>query len=162
LRGRRRWLPTDDPGVVTGCSRTRSGERAAGGEARQILTMVRHGLAIVTVVNNDRQWGMSAHGQELIYGADKRVVTDLGATRYDLAAAGFGCHAEHVERPEDLVPALRRALAAGRPACVNVMTDPTVASPVTVAMVGAAAPATGQSGEGERVVMPYYKPLGEG
>jgi hypothetical protein len=94
--------------------------------------------------------------------ADKRVVTDLGATRYDLAAPGFGCHAEHVERPEDLVPALRRALAAGRPACVNVMTDPAVVSPVTVAMVGAAAPATGQSGEGERVVMPYYKPLGEG
>jgi thiamine pyrophosphate-dependent acetolactate synthase large subunit-like protein len=138
-----------------------TGDGSVGLNFAEFDTMVRHGLAIVTVVNNDQQWGMSAHGQELIYGAGRRVVTDLGPTRYDLAAAGFGCHAEHVERPDDLEPALRRALASGRPACVNVMTDPAVVSPLTVAMVGAAAPPA-PSSAGERVVMPYYKPLGEG
>jgi acetolactate synthase-1/2/3 large subunit len=89
------------------------------------------------------------------------VVTDLAPTRYDLAAAGFGCHAEHVERPDDLAPALRRALAAGRPACVNVMTDPAVVSPMTIAMLGAAAPTLEQGCESDRVVLPYYKPLDE-
>ncbi|MDP2953479.1 MAG: hypothetical protein Q8O76_09215, partial [Chloroflexota bacterium] len=33
---------------------------------------------------------------------------------------------ELVERPQDIGPALRRAFAAGRPACLNVLTDPSV------------------------------------
>ena len=36
----------------------------------------------------------------------------------------LGCHGELVERPEQLRPALERAFAAGRPALVNVLTDP--------------------------------------
>ena len=135
------------------------GDGSVGLNFAEFDTMVRHGLAIVTVVNNDAQWGMSAHGQDLIFGEGRRVVTDLAATRYDLAAAGFGCHAEHVETPADLAPALHRALAAGRPACVDVRTDPHVISPLTVAMVGAAAPADAKAPE--RVQMPYYRPLGE-
>jgi acetolactate synthase-1/2/3 large subunit len=43
-------------------------------------------------------------------------VTELAPTRYDLAAARFGCHAEHIEEPRDLVPALERALASGKAA----------------------------------------------
>src|SRR5262249_58295641 len=105
--------------------------------------------------------GVSGSGTDLIVGAGRRVVTDLGATRYDLAAAGFGCHAEHVERPDDLRPALARALAAGKPACVNVCTDRTVISPITIAMVGSAqvdSPAAAAGG----TVIPYYDNLDGG
>jgi acetolactate synthase-1/2/3 large subunit len=140
------------------------GDGAVGLNFSEFDTMVRHGLPIVTVVNNDRQWGMSAHGQDLIYGADRRVVTDLDPTRYDLAAQGFGCHAEHVVEPGDLRPALERALASGRPACVNVMTDPSVIAPITIAMVGAASADISGAPEGEsgqRVPMPYYADLEE-
>jgi thiamine pyrophosphate-dependent acetolactate synthase large subunit-like protein len=136
------------------------GDGSVGLNFAEFDTMVRHNLAIVTVVNNDSQWGMSAHGQDLIFGAGHRVVTDLGPTRYDLAAAGFGCHAEHVERPDELRPALERAFAAGKPACVNVCTDPAVISPVTIAMVGAAK-AEAPSAAGETVI-PYYDNLGNG
>jgi acetolactate synthase-1/2/3 large subunit len=117
------------------------GDGSVGLNFAEFDTMVRHELPIVVVVNNDQQWGMSAHGQDLIYGQGHRVATDLGATRYDLAAAGFGCHAEHVVEPAELVPALERALASGKPACVNVMTDPSVISPVTLALVGGASAA---------------------
>jgi acetolactate synthase-1/2/3 large subunit len=79
-------------------------------------------------------------------------VTALAPTRYDLAAAGFGCHAEHVERPDELVPALQRALASGRPACVNVMTDPSVIAPITQIMVSQATPKP----DDDKVRMPYY------
>ena len=48
------------------------------------------------------------------------VITDLAPTRYDLVAAGLGAHGELVERPEQLAPALERALAAGRPALLNI------------------------------------------
>jgi acetolactate synthase-1/2/3 large subunit len=86
------------------------------------------------------------------------MVTDLSATRYDLAAAGFGCYAEHVVEPAELAPALRRALDSGRPACVNVMTDPAVIAPVTLAMIGgprAQAPAE----QGGTIQIPYYDDL---
>jgi len=135
------------------------GDGSVGLNLAEFDTMVRHGLPVVTVVNNDAQWGMSAHGQDLLFGAGHRVVTDLGPTRYDLAAAGLGCHAEHVERPEDLRPALARAFAAGRPACVNVLTDPAVISPVTIAMVGGAAPGEAPPTEQGETVMPYYDNL---
>ena len=137
------------------------GDGSVGLNFAEFDTMVRHQLPIVTVVNNDRQWGMSAHGQDLIFGAGHRVVTDLAPTRYDLSAAGFGCHAEHVERPADLAPALNRALAAGRPACVNVMTDPSIIAPVTISLVGMAKSEASQLGESTRVQLPYYDDLEE-
>jgi acetolactate synthase-1/2/3 large subunit len=117
------------------------GDGAVGFNFAEFDTMVRHQLPVIVVVNNDQQWGMSAHGQDLIYGQGHRVATDLAATRYDLAAAGFGCHGEHVVEPGDLLPALERALASGKPACVNVMTDPSVISPVTLALVSGASEA---------------------
>ncbi|UCF76244.1 MAG: hypothetical protein JSU71_02735, partial [Betaproteobacteria bacterium] len=48
-------------------------------------------------------------------------------TRYDKMAEALGCHAEYVEQPQDIRPALQRAGAAARkgvPAVVNVKTDP--------------------------------------
>jgi acetolactate synthase-1/2/3 large subunit len=122
------------------------GDGSVGLNFAEFDSMVRHRLPVVVIINNDQQWGMSAHGQDLIYGHGRRVATDLAPTRYDLAAAGFGCHAEHVVEPEDLLPALERALASGRPACVNVMTDPAVISPVTMALVGGAS-AAGLTGD---------------
>jgi len=138
------------------------GDGSVGLNFAEFDTMVRHKLPIVTVVNNDQQWGMSAHGQDLIFGEGSRVVTNLSPTRYDLAAAGFGCHAEHVERPEDLAPALQRALASGKAACVNVMTDPSIIAPITIAMVGSAQSAE-KTGEGEKegIQIPYYADLEE-
>ena len=117
------------------------GDGAVGFNFAEFDTMVRHQLPVIVVVNNDKQWGMSAHGQDLIYGQGRRVVTDLANTRYDLAAAGFGCHPEHVVEPGDLIPALERALASGKPACVNVETDPSIISPVTMALLSGASEA---------------------
>jgi acetolactate synthase-1/2/3 large subunit len=135
------------------------GDGSVGLNFAEFDTMVRHGLEVVVVVNNDQIWGMSAHGQDLIYGAGKRVVTELAATRYDLAAAGFGCHAEHVVEPAELRPALERAFACGKPACVNVMTDPNVIAPVTRAMVGQPAAPKAKKVEAETVAIPYYDDL---
>ena len=133
------------------------GDGSVGLNFSEFDTMVRHGLPIVVVVNNDQQWGTSAHGQELLFGKDRRVVTDLAATRYDRAAEGFGCHGELVREPGELVPALERALASERPSCVNVMTDPAVIAPVTLAMLGMSgketAPQDSQSG---KISIPYY------
>ena len=131
------------------------GDGSVGLNFAEFDTMVRHRLAIVVVVNNDHQWGMSAHGQDLLYGKGRRVATELQPTRYDLAAAGFGCHGEHVEHADQLPAALERALSSGKPACVNVLTDPAVVSPVTMAMVGGGAQPESAASK-ERVQTPYY------
>jgi hypothetical protein len=51
------------------------------------------------------------------------------------------------------VPALQRALACGRPACVNVMTDPSVIHPITQMMVTGAVPKLEAD---DKIRMPYY------
>jgi acetolactate synthase-1/2/3 large subunit len=43
-------------------------------------------------------------------------------------AAALGCHAELVEQPDAIRPALERAAASGLPAVINVITDPSVES----------------------------------
>lgn len=129
------------------------GDGAVGFNFAEFDTMVRHQLPIVVVVNNDRRWGMSAHGQDLLWGPGNRVTTELRPTRYDLAAAGFGAHGEHVERLEELRPALERALRSGRPACVNVLTEATEIAAVTRRFIGAAA--EGPIGPTGRARIPY-------
>ena len=44
--------------------------------------------------------------------------------RYEKIMSAFGGHGEFVDRPEQLQPALRRAIASGKAACVNVQVDP--------------------------------------
>jgi acetolactate synthase-1/2/3 large subunit len=51
------------------------------------------------------------------------------ATRYDQIAEALGCHSELVTEPSELCGALDRAFSAGKPALVNVLTDPEVVYP---------------------------------
>jgi acetolactate synthase-1/2/3 large subunit len=65
---------------------------------------------------------------EFLYGYS--VAAELRPeTRYDTVVEALGGHGELVSRPDELKPALERALAAGKPALVNVLTDPSVVYP---------------------------------
>jgi acetolactate synthase-1/2/3 large subunit len=110
--------------------------------------MVRHGLPIVVVVVNNESWGMSLHGQQLLFGPETEVVTGLADTDYDRVAAAFGAHGVRVDRLADVAPAVRAALDHGGPACVNLAVSGEVAHPVTAAMLGV----VGAGG----TVLPYY------
>jgi len=125
------------------------GDGSAGLNIAEFDTAVRHNIPIVVVVNNDQGWGMIRHGQRARYGNDRVVGAELGPTRYDQVAAGFGAHAEFVTAADQIRPAIERALASGKPACVNVMTDPNQPHPTSIAM----ARPTVQDGE---VDLPYY------
>jgi acetolactate synthase-1/2/3 large subunit len=82
-------------------------------------TAVRFNLPIIGVVGNDAAWGQMMRPQGAIYG--KYDSTLLNPTRYDKVVEALGGHGEHVERPEELRPALERAAASGKPALVNVI-----------------------------------------
>ncbi len=75
-------------------------------------TMVRHGLPIVAVISNNGGW---------TGGANTTPGRSLGfAQRYHDVVEALGGHGELVTRPGDIRPAIERAFASGKPACVNV------------------------------------------
>ncbi len=109
-----------------------NGDGAFGFNSMEFDTAVRHDIPFVCVVNNDCAWGMIKHGQEMTLGKDRLSCSELGTRRYEKMVEGLGGHAEFVTKDEEIIPAIKRALNSGKPACVNVMTDPTVTSPATV------------------------------
>ncbi len=109
-----------------------NGDGSFGFNAMEFDTMVRLNIPIVCVVNNDCAWGMIKHSQEMSIGADRLQCSELGTRHYEKMVEGLGGYGEFVTKDEDIIPALKRAFESGKPACVNVMTDPTVTSPATV------------------------------
>jgi thiamine pyrophosphate-dependent acetolactate synthase large subunit-like protein len=104
------------------------GDGAFGFAGMEFDTLCRHGVAVVGVMGNNGIWGLEKHPMEFLYGYS--VAADLRpATRYDEVVRALGGHGELVERPVQLLPALERAFACGKPALVNVLTDPAVAYP---------------------------------
>ena len=101
-----------------------AGDGAFGLNGFEFETLTRFGLAATFVIGNDAAWGEIRIPQVGIYGEDAEVATRLAPTRYEKLTEAFGGHGEHVERPEELAPALDRALSSGLPAIVNVMLDP--------------------------------------
>lgn len=96
------------------------GDGTAGFHFSELDTAVRVGAGIVAVIGNDARWNAEHLIQLRDYGAQRLIGCELNQTRYDRAAAGFGCHGEHVCEEAEILPALERAIASGNPACVNV------------------------------------------
>jgi acetolactate synthase-1/2/3 large subunit len=79
-------------------------------------------------MGNNGIWALEKHPMEAIYGYS--VAAELQPElRYDEVVRALGGHGELVRRPDELRPALERAFAAGKPALVNVLTDPDVVYP---------------------------------
>jgi acetolactate synthase-1/2/3 large subunit len=104
------------------------GDGAAGFSLMDVDTLVRHQLPVVLVVGNNGIWGLEKHPMRLLYGYD--VAADLQAgCRYDEVVRALGGAGETVADPDEVGPALDRALASGVPYLVNVLTDPADAYP---------------------------------
>jgi acetolactate synthase I/II/III large subunit len=99
------------------------GDGAAGFSLMDIDTLVRHELPVVIVCGNNGILGLEKHPMKMLYGYD--VAADLQhGCRYDDVVRALGGAGETVTDPAQLGAALKRALAAGVPYLVNVITDP--------------------------------------
>ncbi len=104
------------------------GDGAFGFSGMEFDTLARHGVCVVGVMGNNGIWALEKHPMEFLYGYS--VAADLRPeTPYEKVVESLGGHGELVRRPADLRGALERALAAGKPALVNVLTDPSVVYP---------------------------------
>ena len=97
------------------------GDGSFGLNGFEFDTAVRFDLPVIGIVGNDAAWGQMMRPQGAMLGWDRLDGTLLNPTRYDKVVEALGGHGEHVERPEDLRPALERAAASGKPALINVM-----------------------------------------
>ncbi len=99
------------------------GDYAFGAAAMVVETAKRVGARPVFVVVNNE--GIAGHMlQDHMLPPDSPPIAALLPARYDKIAEMVDGHAEHVERPEELRPAIDRALAARELAVVHVRVDP--------------------------------------
>ncbi|MFC2004463.1 thiamine pyrophosphate-binding protein [Chloroflexota bacterium] len=94
-----------------------SGDGSFGMNGMEIDTAVRHNIPVVVVISNNGSWA-SQGGEEFSAGRY------LGFTRYDKIAETLNAWSAFVEDPEAIRPTLEQAFASGKPAVVNVITDP--------------------------------------
>lgn len=106
-----------------------TGDGSFGFNAIEIDTAVRLGIPVIVVVHNDGAWGFCRSTQEILYNTKNPPGTCLGYQRYDKLTESLGGYGELVEDPCDIVPALKRAIASGLPACINVIVDEKANSP---------------------------------
>lgn len=98
---------------------------------QDLETCVRERLDVVTVVMNNFAYGNIKVRQQRKFG-NRLIGCDLSNPDFGALAQLFGAYGATVTDPEQLRPALEEALAAGRPAVVDVHVDPNEMSPATV------------------------------
>ncbi len=104
------------------------GDGAFGFAGMDFDSLVRHEIPAVAVIGNNGIWALEKHPMEFLYGYSVAAELTPGM-RYDTIAETLGGHGEYVESPDQLRPALERAFESGKPAVVNVLTDPSVVYP---------------------------------
>ena len=99
------------------------GDGTFGFHMAEFETAVRCSLPFVAVVGTDARWNAEYNLQVRDYGPNRTFGCDLLPTRYDLVVAALGGHGELVQSADELPGSIERALASGKPACINVMIE---------------------------------------
>lgn len=94
----------------------------------ELAMAAQYDIPAVFFVLNNFGWECIKNLQATQFGTDRVLATNFrkpdGApfsAHLAKVADGFGCHAERIEHPSEVGPALRRAFASGRPAVVEAL-----------------------------------------
>ena len=110
-----------------------SGDGAFLSGGLSIEAAFQEGLPIVVVIDNNGGLDCISQQQERLFANGKHFATDFRDIPFHKMFEGLGGHGELVERREQLAPALQRAIASGKTACVNVKAKGVI-SPVVAAV----------------------------
>lgn len=103
------------------------GDGAFGFHLAEFETAARCGAPFVAMLGNDARWNAERQIQLRHYGEARARGCELLPARYDLAVQALGGHGERVTRAEELDGAIGRAIASGKPACIDVSIAPLAA-----------------------------------
>lgn len=106
-----------------------TGDGSFGFYSIEMDTMAKLGIPVVCVISNDSAWGMIRRGEK--GGARAGEIAEKGHCNvelplmraYEKMAAVYDGHGEMVTDPEEIVPAIKRAVANGKPSIINVEVD---------------------------------------
>jgi thiamine pyrophosphate-dependent acetolactate synthase large subunit-like protein len=129
------------------------GDGSAGFHFVELDTYARFKCRILTVVVNNGCWGMSANGQDALYGEaiKGRPASSLSpVTSYEVVARGLGNRSVRVDKVGEVEEAVKTVLGGEGPACVELVVSNKPTHPGTIAMVG-------KTDDPNVVVVPYYE-----
>ena len=92
----------------------------------ELETAARYGINTVTVVNNNHSLNQEKQGNERYYGGEPGNVDELWVfpeTDFAKVAQDMGCFGIRVEDPNQIQSAIAEAIASGKPAVVDVISD---------------------------------------
>lgn len=97
----------------------------------ELETANRYGIKTLTVVNNNQALNQDAHNLKSLYGdqPENDPLVRFKAVNFAKIAQEMGCMGIRVERADEIAGALKKGLAADRPAVVEVLTDPDCVAP---------------------------------
>lgn len=96
----------------------------------ELETARRMNLPVVVAVLNNQILGYEKHAEKTIFGAYSDAC-DFTPVDHAAIARACGCDGIRIEDPDDFLPALRKALAAGRTTLLDVITDERAYPPIT-------------------------------
>jgi acetolactate synthase-1/2/3 large subunit len=113
-----------------------TGDGSFGFYPMEFDTFAKLGIPVVCVISNDSAWGMIKLSETLTNPGEVNerghCGVDLCHMRpYEKMAVLWDGYGEQVCRPEDIVPAIERAAATGRPSIINVEVNKQSMSPIT-------------------------------
>lgn len=111
-----------------------TGDGSFGFYAMELDTMARLGIPLVCVISNDSAWGMIRLVEGYVRPEEVKEKghcnVELEHMRaYEKMVAMWDGHGECVADPEQIIPAIRRAVASGKPSIINVEVDKVSLSP---------------------------------
>ena len=92
----------------------------------ELETAARYGINTVTVVNNNHSLNQEKHGNERYYQGESGNVDELWVfpdTDFAKIAQDMGCFGIRVDQPGQIQSAIAEALASGKPAVIDVVSD---------------------------------------
>jgi acetolactate synthase-1/2/3 large subunit len=92
----------------------------------ELETAARYGINTVTVVNNNHSLNQEKHGNERYYQGEQGNVDELWVfpdTDFAKIAQDMGCFGIRVDQPNQIQSAIEEAIASGKPAVVDVVSD---------------------------------------
>jgi acetolactate synthase I/II/III large subunit len=112
-----------------------TGDGSFGFYAMEMDTMARLGIPVVCVISNDSAWGMIRLAERYIRPAEVETKghcnVELEHMRaYEKMTAMWDGYGECVTDPTEIIPAIKRAAANGKPSIINVEVDKVSLSPM--------------------------------
>ncbi len=100
-----------------------SGDGSFQMNSQELATAVQNDVPVISVILNNGYLGMVRQWQELFYDRRYSHTCIKGSVDFVKLAEAYGALGLRVERPSEILPAIKEAIASGRPTVIDVVVE---------------------------------------